>query len=99
MVDAILNQGLPAPIDVQVNTRDLDLDLHHRPGSRPPHPPAAGRRRSLHSAGHELSRRSSMDIDRVHAGELGLSQKDVVNNVITALNSNYHDRSELLGGL
>ena len=29
-----------------------------------------------------------MDIDRVHAGELGLSQKDVVDNVITALNSN-----------
>ena len=28
-------------------------------------------------------------MDRVHAGELGLSQKDVVDNVITALNSNY----------
>ncbi len=25
MVDAILNAGMPAPIDVQVNTRDLDL--------------------------------------------------------------------------
>ncbi len=30
-----------------------------------------------------------MDVDRVHAGELGLTQKDVVDNVITALNSNY----------
>ena len=30
-----------------------------------------------------------LDVDRVHAGELGLSQKDVVDNVITALNSNY----------
>ena len=29
-----------------------------------------------------------MDIDRVHAAELGLSQNDVVDNVITALNSN-----------
>ena len=28
-------------------------------------------------------------MDRVHAGELGLTQKDVVDNVITALNSNY----------
>jgi multidrug efflux pump subunit AcrB len=28
-------------------------------------------------------------VDRVHAGELGLTQKDVVDNVITALNSNY----------
>ena len=30
-----------------------------------------------------------LDVDRVHAGELGLTQKDVVDNVITALNSNY----------
>jgi multidrug efflux pump subunit AcrB len=29
-----------------------------------------------------------MDVDRVHAAELGLTQKDVVDNVITALNSN-----------
>jgi HAE1 family hydrophobic/amphiphilic exporter-1 len=29
-----------------------------------------------------------LDVDRVHASELGLSQNDVVNNVITALNSN-----------
>ncbi len=33
MQDAILNQGQPAPIDVQVNTRDLELDLRHRAGS------------------------------------------------------------------
>jgi multidrug efflux pump subunit AcrB len=29
-----------------------------------------------------------MNVDRVHAGELGLTQKEVVDNVITALNSN-----------
>ncbi len=29
-----------------------------------------------------------LDIDRVHAAELGLSQKEIVDNVITALNSN-----------
>jgi multidrug efflux pump subunit AcrB len=29
-----------------------------------------------------------LDIDRVQAGELGLSQKEVVSNLITALNSN-----------
>ena len=29
-----------------------------------------------------------LDIDRVHAAELGLSQKVVIDNVITALNSN-----------
>src|SRR5581483_1812043 len=29
-----------------------------------------------------------LDVDRVHAAELGLSQKEIVDNVITALNSN-----------
>ncbi len=27
-------------------------------------------------------------MDRIHAGELGLTQKEIVDNVITALNSN-----------
>jgi len=85
--DAILNQGQPAPIDVQVNTRDLDVtyntaqDLARRIGK-------------LSGVGeiyvpqdmNYLSIR--LDIDRVHAGELGLTQNDVVDNVITALNSN-----------
>jgi multidrug efflux pump subunit AcrB len=30
-----------------------------------------------------------LDIDRVHAAELGLSTKEIVDNVITAINSNY----------
>ena len=30
-----------------------------------------------------------LNVDRVHAGELGLTQKDIIDNVITALNSNY----------
>ncbi len=29
-----------------------------------------------------------MEVDRVHAAELGLTQKEIVDNVITALNSN-----------
>src|SRR6201986_3367539 len=29
-----------------------------------------------------------MEVSRVHAAELGLTQKDIVDNVITALNSN-----------
>ena len=29
-----------------------------------------------------------LDVDRVHAAELGLTQKEIVDNVITALNSN-----------
>ncbi len=30
-----------------------------------------------------------MDVNRIHAAELGLTQKQIVDNVITALNSNY----------
>jgi multidrug efflux pump subunit AcrB len=87
MQDAILNQGQPAPIDVQVNTRDLKLtyataqDLARRirqlPGVDQIYIPQDMNYPSVR-----------MDIDRVHAGELGLTQKDVVDNVITALNSN-----------
>jgi multidrug efflux pump subunit AcrB len=87
MQDAILNQGQPAPIDVQVNTRDLKLtyataqDLARRirqlPGVDQIYIPQDMNYPSVR-----------LDIDRVHAGELGLTQKDVVDNVITALNSN-----------
>jgi multidrug efflux pump subunit AcrB len=87
MQDAILNQGQPAPIDVQVNTRDLDLTYATAQD-------LAGRIRRLPGVGQiyipqDMNYPSiRMDIDRVHAAELGLTQKDVVENVITALNSN-----------
>ena len=88
MVDAILNMGMPAPIDVQVSSPDLSQiygiaqDL-------------AGRIRQLRGVGEVYIPQDmnypalQFDVDRVHAGELGLTQKDVVDNVITALNSNY----------
>jgi HAE1 family hydrophobic/amphiphilic exporter-1 len=85
--DAILNQGQPAPIDVQVNTSDLGLTYNTAQD-------LAERIRQLPGVGQiyipqDMNYPSiRMDIDRVHAGELGLSQKDVVDNVITALNSN-----------
>jgi multidrug efflux pump subunit AcrB len=87
MQDAILNQGQPAPIDVQVNTRDLNLTYATAQN-------LAERIRQLPGIGQiyipqDMNYPSiRMDIDRVHAGELGLSQKDVADNVITALNSN-----------
>src|SRR5271165_4830004 len=85
--DAILNQGQPAPIDVQVNTRNLDLTYSTAQE-------LARRIRRLPGVGEiyipqDMNYPSiRMEIDRVHAGELGLTQKDVVDNVITALNSN-----------
>ncbi len=86
MQDAILNQGQPAPIDIQVNTRDLNVTFNTAQD-------LAARIRKLPGVGQiyipqDMNYPSvRMDVDRIHAGELGLSQKDVVNNVITALNS------------
>jgi len=87
MQDAILNQGQPAPIDVQVNTRDLGLtyDTAQNLAARIRQLPGVGEIYIPQDMNYPSIR---MDIDRVHAGELGLSQKDVVDNVITALNSN-----------
>ena len=87
MVDAILNSGLPAPIDVQVNTRDLDLtyrtaqDLARRFHKLP----GVGQIYIPQDMNYPAIR---LNVDRVHAGELGLTQKEIVDNVITALNSN-----------
>jgi multidrug efflux pump subunit AcrB len=87
MVDAILNSGMPAPIDVQVNTRDLDLtyktaqDLARRIGDLP----GVGQIYIPQDMNYPAIR---LNVDRVHAGELGLTQKEIVDNVITALNSN-----------
>jgi HAE1 family hydrophobic/amphiphilic exporter-1 len=85
--DAILNSGMPAPIDVQVNTRDLNLTYStaQELASRIRRLPGVGQIYIPQDMNYPSVR---LDIDRVHAGELGLSQKDVVDNVITALNSN-----------
>ncbi|MGD0213895.1 MAG: efflux RND transporter permease subunit [Terriglobales bacterium] len=88
MVDAILNQGAPAPIDVQVSSPDLDQIYGIAQN-------LANRFRELPGVGQVYIPQDmnypalQLEVDRVHAGELGLTQKDVVDNVITALNSNY----------
>jgi HAE1 family hydrophobic/amphiphilic exporter-1 len=87
MVDAIINTGMPAP------------DRYS--GQQPGHPgdyrlarEIASKVAALPETGRSTFRRTwiipgiRMDVNRVHAAELGLTQKDVVDNVITALNSN-----------
>jgi multidrug efflux pump subunit AcrB len=87
MVDAILNSGMPAPIDVQVNTRDLDVTYNtaQELARRIRKLPGVGQIYIPQDMNYPALR---LDVDRVHASELGLTQKDIVNNVITALNSN-----------
>ncbi len=88
MVDAILNMGMPAPIDVQVSSSNLPQNNEIAQN-------LAEEIRQIHGVGQVYIPQDMnypalrLNVDRVHAGELGLSQRDVVDNVITALNSNY----------
>ena len=87
MVDAIINSGMPALIDVQVGSSNLKRNFAFAQE-------LATRFRTLPNVGEVYIPQDMnypgirLDVDRVHA-ELGLSQRDVVDNVITALNSNY----------
>jgi multidrug efflux pump subunit AcrB len=87
MQDAILNSGMPAPIDVQITGRSyaedykateaLAAQIRRLPGVDEVYVPQDLNYPALR-----------MNVNRVHAAELGLSQKEIVDNVITALNSN-----------
>lgn len=87
MVDQILNMGIQAPIDVQVAGNNLsDADrVAHKLADRIQVMPGAGEAYIPQDLDYPAVR---LNVDRVHASELGLSLKDVVENVITALNSN-----------
>jgi HAE1 family hydrophobic/amphiphilic exporter-1 len=87
IVDAVLNQGLPAPIDVQLNGSNIETvyaaaagmaaQIRKLPGVSDVYIPQDIDYPSLR-----------LDIDRERAASLGLNQREVVNNVITALTSN-----------
>lgn len=87
MVDAILNMGMPAPVDVQVSSRELNRTFNIAQG-------LAARIRQLPGIGEVYIPQDMdypavrLDVDRIHASELGLNPKTIVDNVITALNSN-----------
>ncbi|HVW10239.1 MAG TPA: efflux RND transporter permease subunit [Bryobacteraceae bacterium] len=87
MVDAVLNTGMPAPIDVQVTSSNLPADFKLAQD-------LASKITSINNVGQVYIPQDMdypglrMEVDRVHAAELGLSQKEIVDNVITALNSN-----------
>ncbi|MGO9011274.1 MAG: efflux RND transporter permease subunit [Bryobacteraceae bacterium] len=87
MVDAVLNMGMPAPIDVQVSASSLrrTYTVAQDLATRIRTLPGIGEVYIPQDMNYPAVR---MDVDRVHAAELGLSPKEVVDNVITALNSN-----------
>ncbi|HLK67298.1 MAG TPA: efflux RND transporter permease subunit [Bryobacteraceae bacterium] len=87
LVDAVLGMGMPAPIDVQVagsNLKDsyrtaneMATQIRKFPGVGDIYIPQDLDYPALH-----------LDIDRMRASEMGLTQQEVVDNVITALTSN-----------
>jgi hydrophobic/amphiphilic exporter-1 (mainly G- bacteria), HAE1 family len=87
LVDAVLNMGMPAPIDVQISGNDLKSS--YGVASE-----IASKVRSLNGVSDVLIPQDidypalRLNIDREKASLVGLSQKEVVDNVITALTSN-----------
>jgi hydrophobic/amphiphilic exporter-1 (mainly G- bacteria), HAE1 family len=87
LVDAIVNLGLPAPLDIQVSGSNLEAT--HEVATK-----IAQEAHALHGVSdvyvpQDIDYPSlKLDIDRVRASELGLNEKEVVGNVITALTSN-----------
>ena len=87
LVDSVLNMGMPAPIDVQVSGSSLRRS--YAVASQ-----LASQVRGLPRVSDVLVPQDidypalQLDIDREKASLVGLSQKEVVDNVITALTSN-----------
>ncbi len=87
LVDSVLNMGMPAPIDVQVTGSSLRKS--YAVASQ-----LAAQARALPKVSDVLVPQDidypalQLEIDREKASLVGLSQKEVVDNVITALTSN-----------
>jgi hydrophobic/amphiphilic exporter-1 (mainly G- bacteria), HAE1 family len=87
LVDAVLNLGLPAPVDIQVSGQNIKAaytiaaqigdQLRREPGVQDIYTPQDLDYPAL-----------KVNIDRTQAAQLGLAQKEIVSNVITALTSN-----------
>jgi hydrophobic/amphiphilic exporter-1 (mainly G- bacteria), HAE1 family len=86
LVDSVINQGLPAPLDIQVSDNDMNEGY------------GIARKLAQQLRGSKLVNDVlipqdidypglELNIDREQASLLGLSPKDVVDNVITALTS------------
>jgi multidrug efflux pump subunit AcrB len=87
IIDSVLNFGLAAPIDIQVSGQHYSqlFDLSRKvDGLVKTLPQVAGTFIPEESNYPTLK----INVDRVKAARLGLNQRDVVTNVITALTSN-----------
>jgi multidrug efflux pump subunit AcrB len=87
LVDSVVNQGKPAPIDIQIGGNDLQQASDIAQAT-------AAKLKKLASVNDVLIPQDldypgiELNIDRVQAGLLGVSPENIVDNVITALTSN-----------
>ena len=86
LVDSVVNQGKPAPIDIQIGGNDLQQAFTIAQDT-------AAKLKKLSSVNDVLIPQDldypglELNINRAQAGLLGISPRDVVDNVITALTS------------
>ncbi len=87
LVDSVLDQGVPAPIDLQVSGEDMNEDMNIAQT-------LAGKIRALPSVKDVYIPQDidypalQINVNRTRVAELGLTPKRVIDNVITALTSN-----------
>jgi hydrophobic/amphiphilic exporter-1 (mainly G- bacteria), HAE1 family len=87
LVDSVINQGLPAPIDVQISGNDMEESFAIAQQ-------IATQARQIKNVSDVLIPQNlrypglELNIDRERASLIGLSPKQVVDNVITAMTSN-----------
>jgi multidrug efflux pump subunit AcrB len=87
LADAVLNMGLPAPIDVQISGSDLAASYRIAAD-------IASRAREVSGVSDVFVPQDldypalKVQIDRTSSSKLGLTQREIVQNVITALTSN-----------
>src|ERR1051326_6369107 len=86
LVDSIINLGFPAPIDIQI--RGSNLEKTHDTATE-----VARKVKALPGVSDVLVPQDvdypalQLNVDRAYASELGLTSKEIVHNVITALTS------------
>ncbi len=87
LVDAVVSMGAPAPIDVQIIGANLEADntVAQNIASKLRLSPAIADVFMPQDLDYPSLR---VDVDRLHAAKLGLTEREVLTNVITSLTSN-----------
>ena len=87
LVDAVVNMGAPAPIDIQISGSNLQADnqVAQKIATQLRASPDASDVFIPQDLDYPSLR---INVDRLHAAKLGLTEKEVLTNVITSLTSN-----------